>query len=74
MYKTIMRPVWFYEIVVWGSAKPSNIRSIQAIQAIALRLLTRVPSYVSNVILHNALKLKTVTELAKLIYKRFIEI
>jgi hypothetical protein len=57
-------------IAIWGLAKLSNIRPIQAFQLISLRLLTHAPWYVSNLFLHNDLKLKTTAELAKTMYKR----
>lgn len=71
IYKTIIRPVWSYGIAIWGPAKPSNIRPIQAFQSISLRLITHAPWYVSNLSLHNDLKITTTTELAKTTYKRF---
>jgi hypothetical protein len=71
IYKSIIRPVWFYRIAIWDPAKPSNIRPIQAFQSIALRLVTKVPCYVSNSTLHNDLKIITTIELAKTMYKRF---
>jgi hypothetical protein len=42
IYKSIIRPVWFYRIAIWGPAKPSNIRPIQVFQSIALRLVTKL--------------------------------
>jgi hypothetical protein len=70
IYKTIIRPVWSYGIVMWDPAKPSNIRPIQAFQSNSLRLQTHVPPlYVSNLSLH--LKITITTELAKTMYKRF---
>jgi hypothetical protein len=71
IYKSIIRLVWFYGIWIWSPAIPSNIRPIQAFQSIALRLVTKAPWYVSNLSLHNDLKMTTTTELAKIIYKRF---
>jgi hypothetical protein len=36
IYKAIIRPVWSYGIQLWGSAKPSSLRTIQAFQSICL--------------------------------------
>lgn len=71
IYKSIIRPVWSYGIAIWGPAKHSNIRPIQAFQSIALRLVTKAPWYVSNFTLHKDLKIATTTELAIAMYKRF---
>jgi len=57
--------MWTYGIQIWGPAKPTNIRHIQAFQSISLRLLTGAPWYIINSALHNDLKLPTVNELAK---------
>ncbi|VVC46390.1 MADF domain [Cinara cedri] len=36
----LLRPMWYYGIQLWGSAKPSNTRTIQALQSICLRLIS----------------------------------
>jgi hypothetical protein len=41
IYKSIIRPVWSYGIAIWGPAKSSNIRPIQAFQSIVLMLVTK---------------------------------
>jgi len=38
IYKSIIRPVRYYKIVIRRPAKPSNIRPIHAFQSITLRL------------------------------------
>lgn len=49
IYNTIIRPVWSYGLQIWGPAKPSNTRPVQAHQNIALRLITNAPWYINNV-------------------------
>jgi len=73
IYKTIIRPVWFNGTEIWDPTKPSNIRPIQLFQSIKLRILTRTPWYVSNLALQNDLKLKIITELSQIMYKRFYQ-
>lgn len=47
-----------------GSAKLSQVRTIQAFQSINFRLVTSTPWYLSNNTLHNDLKIETVRQLA----------
>ena len=63
--------MWAYAIQIWGCAKPSQIRTIQAFQTIALRLITSAPWYISNAILHKDLKIETLNQLATKHYNRF---
>ena len=56
---------------IWGCAKPSQVRTIQASQSITLRLIASAPWYVTNETLHNDLRIPTVDQLAKLYYNRF---
>ncbi|KAF0708307.1 Uncharacterized protein FWK35_00038769, partial [Aphis craccivora] len=51
--------------------KKSNIQRIQTFQNISLRKITNAPPFVSNLTLHNDLKIKTVLDEAKCFYKRF---
>ena len=71
LYNTMIRPVWSYGIQIWGSAKPSNIRPIQSFQNIALRTITGAPWYMTNLQLHNDLKVINVSDYAKIHYHRF---
>jgi len=48
MYKSLFKPVWLYEIQLWGNAKKSNLKKIQTFQNIALRKLTNASPYVSK--------------------------
>jgi hypothetical protein len=71
IYKSMLRPIWAYGIQIWGCANPSQIRTIQAFQSIFLRQIISAPWYVSNLSLHNNLKIKTVPIIAKNYYKNF---
>jgi hypothetical protein len=52
LYKSLLQPIWSFDIALWGTAKPSNLRTIQAFQSICLRIVTKAPWYVSNAALH----------------------
>lgn len=55
-----------YEV---GTIKHSNLKKLQAIQSINLRLLTSCSWYVSNFTLHNDWKIPTTSTLASIHYK-----
>uniref|UniRef100_A0A2S2P0Y0 RNA-directed DNA polymerase from mobile element jockey n=1 Tax=Schizaphis graminum TaxID=13262 RepID=A0A2S2P0Y0_SCHGA len=65
IYKAILRPVWAYGIQIWGSAKSSNLRTIQAFQSICLRQIVSAPWYIKNANLHKDLKVPTLSHLTK---------
>ncbi|KAL4136299.1 hypothetical protein QTP88_007847 [Uroleucon formosanum] len=71
IYKALLKPIWTYGLQLWGSAKKSNIQKIQAFQNITLRKITNAPPFVSNLTLHNDLRITTVLDEAKCYYKRF---
>jgi len=71
LYKLLLRPIWSYGSQLWGSAKVSNTNRIQRFQYKILHVISKAPFYVSNNTLHSDFNLPTVTELAKLHYKRF---
>jgi hypothetical protein len=62
IYKEIIKPVWTYRIELWGCSKPSNTKILQTFQSKTLRKLANAPWYVSNVTLHNDLRIPYVTE------------
>jgi hypothetical protein len=43
IYKSIIHPAWLYGIQLWGPAKPSNTKTLQAFQSICLHLITSAP-------------------------------
>lgn len=71
IYKSLLRPIWAYAIQIWGCAKPSQIRTLQAFQSITLRIISSAPWYVSNSTLQNDFKIETVNQLATKHYKKF---
>lgn len=66
IYKSIIRPVWTYGIQLWGSARASNTKTLQALQFIWLQLITSSSWYFTNNNLHKDLKMSTLNQLAKL--------
>jgi len=65
IYKSFLRPIWTYDSQIWGSAKLSQLQTIQEFQFISLRLIKPAPWYVTNNTLHNDLKIQTVEQLTK---------
>lgn len=70
IYKSLLRPLWTYGIQLWGAAKPSNTRTIQAFQSICLRLVASAPWYLTNNNLHKDLKIQNLNQISKLYYTR----
>jgi hypothetical protein len=71
IYKTILKPMWMYELELWGSAKPSNLKRIQTLQSRILRKITNAPFYVFNHTLHKDLSIPFVHDLAIKSYNKF---
>lgn len=57
--------MWSYGTQLWDSAKKKNINKIQRFQSITLRIITDAPFYATNLTLHSALNIQTVTEVVK---------
>jgi hypothetical protein len=57
LYKVILKLIWSYGLELWGCAKPSTINVIQRFQSKTLRTIVDAPWYVSNLTLHNDLKI-----------------
>jgi hypothetical protein len=70
LYKSLLLPIWTYGIALWGLAKPANTRTIKAFQAICLQMIVNAPWYVTNVSLHNELKIATIKQKATKFYTR----
>ena len=70
IYMALLRPIWYYGIQLWGSAKPSNTKTIQAFQSICLRLISGAPWYITNESLHKDICIPTLNSLAKITYKK----
>lgn len=71
IYKYLLKPIQTYEIQLWGSAKNLDFNKIQALQNIALQKITNALPFVSNLILHKDLGIKTVADEAAVVYKHF---
>jgi hypothetical protein len=65
IYKAIIKPVWTYGVELWRCNKPSNTKILQTFQSKTLRKLANAPWYISNVTLHNDLRIPYVTEVIK---------
>jgi hypothetical protein len=63
--------MWTYGLVLWGSAKPSNLKRMQTLQSCILRKITNAPFYVSNHTLHTDLNIPFVHNLAIEFYNKF---
>jgi hypothetical protein len=70
IYKAIIKPVWTYGIELWGCSKPSNTKIFQTFQSKTLRKLDNAPWYISNVTLHNDLRIPYVTEVIRTYTKK----
>jgi len=70
LYKSLLQPIWSYGIALWGTAKPSNLRTIQAFQSICLRMVAKAPWYVTNAALHQDLKVQSINQTAITFYSR----
>ena len=62
LYKIIIKPVWTYEIQLWGTASNSNIEILQRFQSKMLRSLINAPWYITNEAIHRDLKIPTIKE------------
>jgi hypothetical protein len=63
--KSLLRPIWGYDMQIWGFAKPSQTQSIHSFQSISLRLIASAPRYITNKELHKDLKIDTVDQIVK---------
>jgi hypothetical protein len=70
LYKSIITPIWTYDIELWGCACKSNIAVIQRCQSKILRAIVDAPWYVNNDMIHKDLGIPTVQEI---IYERSIK-
>jgi hypothetical protein len=60
LYKTILKPIWTYDIQLWGTA--SNIEILERFQSKALRIIVDAPWYVPNNHIHRDLQMPSVKE------------
>jgi hypothetical protein len=59
VYKVILKPVWTYEIQLWGTASNSNLEILERFQSKVLRIITDAPWYIPNTILKRDLQIPT---------------
>ena len=52
LHKVIIKPIWTYDIELWGYSSKSNVNIIQRFQSKTLRPIAGAPWYVSNQTLH----------------------
>jgi hypothetical protein len=57
IHKAILKPVWTYGTELWGFSKPSKTRILQTYQSKTLRMISSARCFVSNLTLHNDLKM-----------------
>jgi hypothetical protein len=62
IYKTTIKPIWTYGTEIWGCAGKSSQAILQKAQSKILRMVTDAPRYVSNLTLHEDLKIPYVRE------------
>jgi hypothetical protein len=60
IYKTIFKPIWTYEIQLWGMASTSNIEILERFQSKALHMILDTPWYLLNTVIRRDLQLPTV--------------
>jgi hypothetical protein len=62
LYKTILKPIWTYDIQLWGTASTSNIEILERFQSKALRMIVDAPWYVPNTLIRRDLQTPSVKE------------
>jgi hypothetical protein len=60
--KSIIKPIWTYGIEIWGCASKSSQAILQKAQSTILRMMTDAPWYVTNLTLHDDLKIPFVRD------------
>ena len=62
IYKTIIKSIWKYGILLWGTAAMSHINKIETIQAKILKTIVNAPWYVRNEDIRTYQRIPTVKE------------
>jgi hypothetical protein len=62
LYKTILKPIWTYGILLWETASTSNIKILERFQSKALRMIVDAPWYVPNNHIRRDLQMTSVKE------------
>jgi hypothetical protein len=71
IYISIIRLTWLYGTQLWGPAKLSNTKTLQAFQFICLCLITGASWYVTYKNLHKDLNIPILNDLAKFYCSKF---
>jgi hypothetical protein len=62
IYKAILKPIWPYDIQLWGTTSNSSIEILERFQSKVLRLIVNAPWYVLNSVIRKDLRISTVKE------------
>nr|KAF7397198.1 hypothetical protein H0235_016735 [Vespula pensylvanica] len=62
LYKTIIKPIWTYDIQHWDMAAKSHIQKLESLQAIILRTVVNAPWYIHNDEIHKNLNMLSVSD------------
>lgn len=60
LYKSLLKPIWYYGIQLWGTASATTIEKIQRQQNKILRMITAAPWYIKNSNIHKDLNIPVV--------------
>jgi hypothetical protein len=62
IYRATLKPLWTYEIQLWGTASTSSTEILEGFQSKVLRMIVDSPWYVPNTVIWRDLQTPTVTE------------
>jgi len=62
VYKVAIKPIWTYDIELWGCASKSSIAILQRCQSKILRSMADAPWYISDSTFHNDLGIPFINE------------
>jgi len=71
--KAILKPVWTYDIQLWGTASNLNIKILQRYQSKVLRQIVNPPFYISNANIHKDLGIPFAKEEIAKHIKKYID-
>ena len=73
IYKAILKPVWTYGIMLWGTSSKSNIDILERYQSKTLRLITSAPWFVSNNCIRKDLNVLSVRDEIKRFSEKYLQ-
>jgi hypothetical protein len=62
LYKTILKPIWIYGILLWGTASTPNIEIMERYQSKALHMIVDATWHVPNTVIRRDLHCPTMAE------------